>query len=220
MNDYEWADLVDKQDEIRMIIEPKSNYAMTAAWAMGRQMDTDILAATVGNAVAVDSSDSGSNVALDSGDKVAYNFGGTAIGITLAKIRRAKKILDAEECPDFGRVLTINAQMLEELLGVTEVVSADYNQVKALVNGELNTFLGFQFIRTELTPWVNESSDYRGAIAIQGSGMGMAIGQDVVTRIDERADKSYSTQVYLSMSFGAVRVEEEKIVEIACDMSP
>jgi hypothetical protein len=131
----------------------------------------------------------------------------------------------------------VDAQMLEELLGVTEVVSADYNSVKALVNGELNTFLGFNFIRTELTPWVNtflgfnfirteltpwvnESSDYRGSLAIQGSGLGMAIGQDVITRIDERADKSYSTQVYLCMTFGATRVEEEKVVEIACDMSP
>jgi len=220
MNDYEWADLVDKQDEIRMIIEPKSNYAMTAAWAMGRQMDTDIFAAAVGNATAVDSSDAGSSVALGSGQKVVYNFGGTAIGITLAKIRRAKKILDAAECPDFGRILSINAQMLEELLGVTEVVSADYNSVKALVNGELNTFLGFNFIRTELTPWVSESSDYRGSLAIQGSGLAMAVGQDVITRIDERADKSYSTQVYLCMTFGACRVEEEKVVEIACDMSP
>jgi hypothetical protein len=187
---------------------------------MGRQMDTDIFAAAVGNAVAVDSSDSGSNVALPTAQKVAYNFGGSAIGITLAKIRRGKKILDANECPDFGRVLSINAQMLEELLGVTEVVSADYNSVKALVNGELNTFLGFNFIRTELTPWVSEASDYRGSLAIQGSGLGMAVGQDVITRIDERADKSYSTQVYLCMTFGATRVEEEKVVEIACDMSP
>ena len=220
MNDYEWADLVDKQDEIRMIIEPKSAYALTASWAMGRQMDTDIFAAAIGNSVAVDSSDSGSNVALGSGQKVAYNLGGTAIGITLAKIRRAKRILDAAEAPDFGRVLSINAQMLEELLGVTEVVSADYNSVKALVNGELNTFLGFNFIRTELTPWQSETNDRRGSLAIQGSGMAMAIGQDVITRIDERADKSYSTQVYLCMTFGAVRVEEEKVVEISCDMSP
>ncbi len=147
-------------------------------------------------------------------------FGGSTIGLTLGKIRRGKKILDANEVMDHGRVLVINAQMLEEMLGVTEVVSSDYNMVKALVNGELNTFLGFKWIRTELTPWVDQSSDVKGAIAIQGTGLGMAIGQEIITKIDLRVDKSYSTQVYLCMTFGATRVEEEKVVEIACDMSP
>jgi hypothetical protein len=220
MNDYEWADLVDKQDEIRMLINPKSDYAMTAAWAMGRQMDTDLFTAANGNSVAVSSSDAGSNVALGSGQKVAIDFGGTTIGITLAKIRNAKRILDAAECPTDSRFLSINAQMLEEMLGVTEIASADYNTVKALVGGEVDTFLGFYWVRTELCPWLSQSADSRISNAIQGSGLGLAIGQDVVTRIDERTDKSYSTQVYLSMTFGATRVEEEKVVQIACDMSP
>jgi hypothetical protein len=35
-----------------------------------------------------------------------------------------------------------------------------------------------------------------------------------------RRDKSLATQVYLCMTFGAVRIEEEKVVEVACDMSP
>jgi len=218
MNDYEWADLVDKQDDIRMLINPKSLYAVNAAYSMGRKMDSDILAAAVGNSVAVDSSDAGSNITLSK--TVAAAFGGTTIGLTLAKVRNTKRQLDAAECDTDGRVLTVNAQMLEEMLGVTEVVSADYNSVKALVQGELNTFVGFNWVRTELIPWQSESGDIKYAVAFQGSGLGLAIGQDVVTRVDERADKSYSTQVYLAMTFGAVRVEEEKVIGVYCDMSP
>jgi len=48
-------------------------------------------------------------------------------------------------------------------------------------------------------------------------GMKMAIGKDVVARIDERPDKSYSVQVYYCATFGATRMEENKIVEIACN---
>ncbi len=220
LNDYEWADLVDKADEVKMLINPTSEYARNAAFAMGRQMDTDILAAATGNAVSMDASDSASNVALPSAQKVAKDFGGTTIGITLAKVRRAKKILDAAEAPDYDRMLTINAQMLEEMLGITEVASADYNTVKALVNGELDTFLGFTWVRTELTPWVDEGTDVRGAIAVQGEGVGLALAMDLVARIDERPDKAYSTQVFVAMCFGATRIDDEKVVEVACDMSP
>ncbi len=219
LNDYEWADLIDKVDEVRMLINPKSEYANNASFAMGRQMDTDILAAAVGNAVSMNASDTASNVALPAGQKVAVDFGGTNIGISLAKVRRAKKILDENEADNDGRILTFNAQMLEEMLGITEVVSDDFNIVKALVAGTMDTFLGFFWLRTELVPWVNEGGDVKGAIAIQGDGIGLATALDMVVRIDERPDKAYSTQVFLCMTFGATRINDENVVEIACDMS-
>jgi hypothetical protein len=46
--------------------------------------------------------------------------------------------------------------------------------------------------------------------------MGLALGRDIATKISERADKNYATQVFLSMTIGATRVEDEKVVEIAC----
>lgn len=218
IEDYEWADLIDTQDEIRMLIDPRSLYTQNAAWSMGRKQDSLILAAAVGNSYAIDEDDSSSNVALS--QTVAVDLGGSNIGLTLAKVRRAKRTLDAAEAPKMGRVLVVNAQMLEEMLGVTEVASADYNSVKALVQGELNTFMGFNWVRTELIPWHTESSDYKYAVAFQGSGIGLAIGQEVKADIGPRRDKSLATQVYLSMTFGAVRIEEEKVVGVICDMSP
>ena len=44
----------------------------------------------------------------------------------------------------------------------------------------------------------------------------MSMGMDVKTEISERPDKNYSTQVYAQMCLGAVRIEDEKVVEIAC----
>jgi hypothetical protein len=40
---------------------------------------------------------------------------------------------------------------------------------------------------------------------------------DMVTRIDERADKSYSTQVFAAMGIGATRLEEDKVVIVLSD---
>ena len=45
-------------------------------------------------------------------------------------------------------------------------------------------------------------------------GIKLGIGQDLMTRIDERSDKGYATQVYVCMSIGAARMEEDKVVKI------
>jgi hypothetical protein len=50
MDDYEWADLIDRQDEIRMLVDPRSAYAQSGAHALGRKMDELILDAATGNA--------------------------------------------------------------------------------------------------------------------------------------------------------------------------
>lgn len=220
IEDWEWADLVDHQDEIRLLIDPKSLYAQSASMSMGRGQDKLIIAALHGNSYSISSADAATNVALPTAQKVAVDFGGATIGLTLAKVRNAARILNEGEAPDEGRVLVINAQMLEEMLGVTEVVSADYAAVKALVNGEINTFLGFTWERTELVPWLSEVGDTKRCLAFQGTAVGLAIGQEIKADIGVRRDKSLATQVYLCMTFGAVRIEEEKVVEIACDMSP
>jgi hypothetical protein len=168
----------------------------------------------------VSETDAQSNVALGSGQKVAYDFGGAAIGLTLAKVRRAKRIMDDNEVDDDGRIIVITPQNLEEMLGITEVTSADYNSVKALVDGNLNTFLGFKWVRTTLLPYTDETNDRRAAVAYQRTGIGLGMGMMERVKISERADKNYSTQVYLEMGLGAVRIEEEKVVEISCDQSP
>ena len=69
--------------------------------------------------------------------------------------------------------------------------------------------------------WIEGSTLAKGGndrtcIAFAQDGITLAVGKDVSARIDERADKSYATQVYYCMSIGATRMEEEKVVEIKC----
>jgi hypothetical protein len=45
----------------------------------------------------------------------------------------------------------------------------------------------------------------------------LALGKDMTTRISERDDKSYATQVYASMTIGATRMEETRVGYIECD---
>jgi len=210
MDDYDWADLIDNEDKVRMLISPQSEYAMAGAWAMGRAMDDAIIAAATGNAYGGVSG--GTSIALPAGQKVAH--GGT--GLSVAKLISAKEILDASDVdPDEERYLIVTSKQISDMLAITQITSADYNSVKALVAGQVDTFMGFKFIRTERLG-LDSNSD-RQVLAFCKSGIGLAVGSDVSTRISERADKNYATQVFLSMTIGATRVEDEKVVEIACN---
>ena len=208
MDDYDWADLIDNEDKVRMLISPSSEYAMAGAWAMGRAMDDAIISAVSGTSFGGVSG--GTSVALASGQKIVHG----SAGLTLAKLLSAKEILDSSDVdPDEPRYMVVTAKQLQNMLGVEQITSADYANVKALVQGDIDTFLGFKFIRTERL--VTDGTN-RLALAFTQNAVGLALGQDITTKISERADKNYATQVFLSMSIGATRVEDEKVVEIAC----
>lgn len=208
LSDYEWGDLIDDSDKIRLLISPDSAYARNAAWAMGRAMDDEIIAASLGTAFT--GVDGTTGVALPAGQKIAA----AATGLTIDKLRSTKELLDSNEvAPDEEKFISCSAKQITDLLGSTEVTSSDFNSVKALVQGDVDTFMGFKFIRSERL--TTDGNGDRQCIAWAKSGIELGIGADVKTFVAPRADKSFSDYVYLSMSIGATRLEEEKVVEIA-----
>ena len=209
MADYEYADLIDDQDRVRLLIDPTSTYGRAAAAAMGRAMDDEIIAAALGTAQT--GKDGGTSTALPSGQKIAV----ASAGLTIAKLVSAKELLDAASVdPSIPRHIVVSPKQISDLLNNTTVTSSDFNTVKALAQGEINSFVGFQFhVSNRLT---TDGSGDRQVIAFASDGIKLAIGKEPSARIDERADKSYATQVYYCQSLGCTRMEEEKVVEIAC----
>ena len=209
--DYEYADLIDDQDKVRMLIDPTSAYAMAAAAAMGRAIDDEIIAAATGTAFTGEAGST--STALPAGQQIAA--GGA--DLTLTKLREAKKILDINDVdPSIQRYIACSPEQIDSLLGDTNVTSSDFNTIKALVQGDVNQFMGFNFI---VTNRLAKSGDNRTCFAWAEDGITLAVGKDVNARIDERADKGYATQVYYCMSVGATRMEEDKVVQILCDES-
>jgi hypothetical protein len=214
--DYEYADLVDDQDKVRMLIDPTSSYARAAAAAMGRAMDDVIITAATGTA---NTGETGSGSATL--DATANSVGSSSSndGLTLSKLREAKRKMDLNDVdPSIPRYIAVGPKQIEDLLGDTTVTSSDFNTVKALVQGELDTFMGFRFIMSNRLSV--DSNDIRTCFAWAEDGLTLGVGKDISARIDERADKGYATQVYYCMSIGAVRMEEDKVVQIFCDETP
>lgn len=211
MRDFEWGDLIDNADKVRLLVDPSSTYLQSAMWALGRKVDDLVIEATLG--VAKTGKTGATSVPLPSAQKVAV----AASGLTLSKLLSAKETLDRGDVdPDDPRFVAVTAKQVTDLLNTTEIKSSDYNTVKALAQGEIDTFLGFKFIRTQR---LTASGGNRQVIAWAKSGVLLALGSDIKGRVIERPDKSFSVYAYASLSCGATRMEEEKVVEIACQES-
>jgi len=230
LSDYEWADLIDKEDLRRLLQNPAGDYAMAAMWAMGRAKDDEIIAAANGSAYGGE--EGSTEVTLPNAQKLASVNSGF-VNMNVGLLRGSKKILDAGEVdPSIRRYCAFTSSQSESLLSETEVTSSDFNTVRALVMGEINTFLGFEFVMTERLDTQVDALSANTTTGVVGSGSSvvgqrrcifwaqdgllMATADDVQAEIERRADKSYSTQVYVSMGIGATRMEEKKVVIGLC----
>tara|TARA_Y100001938_G_scaffold143887_1_gene217437 strand:+ start:6803 stop:7663 length:861 start_codon:yes stop_codon:yes gene_type:complete len=210
MSDYEYADLIDDSDKVRLLVDPTSTYSRAAAAAMGRAMDDVIITAALGTSQT--GKDGSTSTALPAGQKIAHG----SAGLTIAKLVSAKELLDAASVdPSIPRHIVVSPKQISDLLNNTTVTSSDFNTVKALAQGEISSFVGFNFIVSNRLN--TDSNSDRQVIAFAQDGLKLAVGKEPAARIDERADKSYSTQVYYCQTIGATRMEEAKVVEIACN---
>ena len=218
MSDYDWADMIDRKDRIRMLADPTSPYSQNAVFALGRKMDDVIIAAATGTAYT--GKTGSTSVTFPAASEVAVDYveSGSAANsnLTIGKLRRVRYLLDSEEAVEDGETIwgIVSAAQLQSLLRTTEVTSADYNSVKALVAGEIDTFMGIRFVRTER---LTVASDIRDCLFYPQSGMLMGVGSDIMVDVGPRRDKRNSVQVYVSASFGATRMWEEKVIRVKCD---
>ena len=187
--------------------------AKNAAAAMNRAMDDVIITALAGSA---SSGVAGAtSVVLPSTQKFATS--NQSDGLTVAKLLGAKKNLDLNDVdPSLKRYIVCSPQQIADLLAITSVTSSDFNTVKALAQGDVSSFLGFEFIVSNRLKLDATNTDDRLIFAYTEDAVKLGIGSDIKANITERADKSYSTQVYYAMSLGAVRMQEEKVFQIPC----
>ena len=207
--DYEWADLIDDQDKLRVIADPTSPYAINGAMALGRAMDDLIVTASTGT------SKTGEDGTTSTAFPAGQTAGTTAGGLTVVKLREAMQLLIAAEVDVDNEPLycAIGAQQHDDLLGQTQAISLDFTTKPVLVDGRIKAFMGFNFIDSQRLAL---SGTDRTVVCWAKSGLHLGLWNDINVQISDRADKSYSTQVYVKGTFGATRVEEKKVVAITC----
>src|SRR5215472_9256766 len=236
---YQWGDLVDNDDKLKVLINPESEYTVAATNAFGRLKDDIIVAGAFGTAFA--GSDGQTSVAFPNaqivGDAAINNdttidTGTTDTGhMSPQRLRKIKLIFDqADVDPDEERYAVVSPIQISAMLSHVQVSSADYNTVKALAEGAVDSYLGFKFIMSNRLPvfgsttfgvnypanaGIGVNTGDRLCLFYARSGIGLAIQEEVKTEMAKRADLSFATQVYMEMVMGATRIEEAKVIQAA-----
>ena len=213
--DYEWGTLIDKQDIMRMIIDPKSPLAQAGAAAMNRAKDDEILVQIFGTNF-VGENGTTAETFDTTNYQVGVNVGGTASSLNVAKLQSSiQKLIFANKQelmePVYGAISSFEH---DSLLKEVQIHNKDFGGTAVLVDGKVKRFMGVDFTITER---LNITSGNRLIPIWRKSGMHLGYWQDVMTKVDERPDKSYAWQVYHLGTWGATRLQSGKIIQVLCD---
>mgnify|MGYP003124754993 CR=1 FL=1 len=202
MEDYIAAEYSDIFNQQKVNFNERQELVQVVSGAIARRMDQVVLDA----------------IAATGTTAITNDIGGTDSNLNVTKLREAKKTLDAKNVPAEGRCILVHANNLSSLLGETEVTSSDFNTVRALVTGEVDTFLGFKFItlgdRDEGGLAVDGSAD-RTIFAFHRDAVGLGVGMGQQSRVDYIPEKT-SFLVASMFSAGAVAIDDEGIIPIIC----
>ena len=201
------TDIFDQQE---VNFDEKQELAQTIANAIGRREDQIVIdALTAVTFAATNDEDPDTGRVFD--DSATTNF-------TLDLVRKAKGHLDDIESPDEERYIVLRALALQKLLEDDEVTSADYNTVRALVNGDLDTYMGFKFLKigTRAEGGLPGAVNDRVAYAFHKSAIGHAIGLDMKTTVDWVPERT-SWLCNCIYKAGAISREPQGIVKLQYD---
>jgi len=196
-NAPEFTDIFDAQD---VNFDEKQELASTIAGALGRRCDQ----------LVIDAMDASTPLTT------AVAAGGT--NLTIAKVNSAQVELRDQGVPNTELFAVIEAGGLGGLLADEKATSSDYQAVKALVSGEINTLVGFQFIilETRAEGGLTEAANVVDSWFFQRPSVGLAIGIDMKTEINYVPEKtSWLTNGMLKA--GSVVRDEGGLVKVQYD---
>lgn len=202
LTDWNAPEYTDIFNQAKVNFDDRRELVEVVSYAIGRRMDQLII----------------NELATGAGNTVSEP--GSAVGLVTAKVLEAKYYLDKEGVPMEDRFFVTSAKGLQQLLGTTEATSTDYNSVRALVNGEIDTWVGFKWIVIEDRDegGLPLSTYTRSCFAYHKASLGLAVGMDMRTEIDWVPEKT-SWLVNAMFSAGAKTIEGNGIVEVEIDES-
>lgn len=195
-------------DQAEVNFQERAELAQTIAGALTRREDQLI----------IDAFDASASYA----GTVTTAIGGTDTDLNPAKLRRASRYLNQKGVPGAGRKLVHGALQLEALLGNTEATSSDYNTVKALVNGDIPGFVGFEFKmiedRSAEEGGLTVAAGVRDCYAYHTTSTGYASGIDPHSEVNYIPNK-VSWLANGMLKAGAVVRNANGLVKVQCKES-
>ena len=201
MEDYIAAEYSDIFQQSHINFDERSELVQVVSKSIARRMDQimiDALNAATGTST------------------VATTIGGAGTNMNIEKLRATAKAMNEKNVPSEGRHLLMHASQLDALLGETEITSQDFASVKALVQGEINTFMGFNILTMgDRDEGGIPKPSTRTCFAWHKDSMGYAESMAQKTEVNYVPEKT-SFLVSSMFSAGSVAIDGEGIVKISC----
>lgn len=225
--DYDLPQLIDNFDKLRLMIDPTSTYVQNSVYAMGRAKDDEIIAAYFADAKTGEQGGTttsfGATLTTSGGQNVSVGTGGAASGFNVAKMREAKRQLEANEV-DFEHdeiITVVKSTQHDNLLNEVQIISSDFNggDRPVLKDGRVERFLGINIKQCErLQTGTDDAAGTSTMVPVYAkSGMHLGKWQDVQNSVDQRNDlQGKPWQIYSLMTIGATRLEEKKVIRVWC----
>lgn len=204
LTDYIAAEYSDIFNQAKVNFDERQELVQVVAKAIGRRSDQMIIDALAASSTSL---------------TVATSIGGAGTNLNMAKLRETARLLNTANVPAEDRYILIHASQLSSLLSETSVTSSDFNTVKALVQGDLTTFMGFNFVtigdRSEGGLAGGGSGSTRVVYAYHKMAVGMAEAMAIRSEINYIPEKT-SWLVSSMFSAGATAIDAGGIVAITC----
>jgi hypothetical protein len=232
---------LDKFDKVQMLVNPESGYVQRQVSALQRKGGIEFMNGALGDAGTGKAGTTAVPFDTDNIVPVATGSTGTT-GMNLEKLQATLELFETNNLviddPMNKLYFAWGPQQKRELLESTTVTSSDFSTVKALVSGQISGYYGFEFVSSNMIPYMNagvtgaeltwgatdtptdtSGADLRACFSWAKSGVIQVTNPNLSTDVSQRKDKSNNWYSYSCLRTGAVRLEEEKVVLIPCDQS-
>lgn len=201
---------IDRFDEDRSTISGlESDYMKALVTAAKRQKDQIIIDAATGNAF--EGKDGNIISPFSSSQKIVHG----SAGLTSTKLLKGLEIIKGNDVdPEEAIYCAITSKQETDLMQDEKFINSDYSKGEVLDKGIIGRWQGINFIRSERLGL--DANTNRQILLYTENALGFGVARDITMKVGENAERSFTKSVYLELDIGATRIEDEKIVEIAC----
>lgn len=212
---FDKAVFFDTIDKLRMNANPTSQYVNALVAAIRRKQDDEAIRAIYADRLVGENGTT--TESFVSGNQISVNTGGTASGLNVEKLQEAIEQLEENEVDlDMEQLYcVISPKQKRNLMNEIEVTSGDFFKGQVMTTRNPSGFLAINFIVSNRLPV--DSNSYRRVPLYTPKAMTFCSWEALTTDVSQRKDKrGQPWQCYVQGSFGAVRSDPDRIIEIPC----
>lgn len=219
------AHILDRREAMQLgaVGSPHSQVLRLQLAAAGRDRDKTLIDAIRGTVQS--GKTGGTAITLPAGQKIAVDFStsGTNSNLTFKKILEVSRMFGVAEVTgqdtenQSAATIICSHNQIASLLKEPQFTSSDYSEIRRLHTGQVINLMGIAIkaVSPALLPTV--AGNIRNCYAFARNSVVFGIAENPQAWVDELPTKRHDVQLRTEWGWGALRLDDEGVIEIPCD---